>query len=247
MNFDLPFTRETGKTRQSWFQYAMLASLPFSFYFLTLEQWFLSFSVGYVIAVIGQSAGHHRYFSHGSYKLNTFWHYVMCYITTILSIGSVLEWRRVHLIHHQYADTKNDPHPPSYKGILRVYFMSWFDYVYGSRITETSEKMKEKKGIVFFHTYYVYIILFHIAIVSLIDPKLLYALYFFPMFIALNLGGLVNSLLHDENGAKNSRLFSFISGGEGYHLNHHKKPSVVHHPFPDLGGFVIRLIKTKDK
>lgn len=247
MNFELPLTRENGKTRHRWIHYAMILSLPFSFYFLSLEQWFISFAVGYVIAVTGLIAGHHRYFSHGSYKLNTFWHYVMCYITTIISVGSIVEWRRVHLMHHQHSDTNHDPHPPTLKGIKRIYLGPWFGFDYKSKINEPLDKMKEKIEISFFHIYYVYIILFHITVVVFIDPKLLYALYFFPIFIALNLSGLVNALLHDENGPKNSRLFSFIAGGEGFHLTHHEKPYLAHYPFPDLSGFIIRLIKTKDK
>jgi stearoyl-CoA desaturase (delta-9 desaturase) len=246
MKYRLPFTKETTYTRHGWFQYAMVLSLPFSFYFLTLEQWVYSLLVGYVLAIIGQIVGHHRYFSHRSFKLNIFWHYVLCYLTTVLSIGSVLEWRRMHLAHHKYSDTQYDPHSPTYKGILKVFFISWFDYPQGVAISEESEKLKSEKGIVFFHTYYVYIILFHIAIVSLIDPKLLYALYFFPPFLALSMGSLVNSLLHNENGPKDNILLAFIAGGDGYHAIHHEKPYLATYPFPDLAGMIISLIKKKE-
>lgn len=248
MKFELPFTKETGRTRPAPFQYVMLASLPFSFYFLTIEQWLLSLAIAYVIAVFGQSSAHHRYFCHRTFKVNIFWHYVMLFVATILSIGSVLEWTHVHLYHHATADTKDDPHSPMLKGRRKVWFLSWFNFVYGTRVTQMSNKLKNEPGVLFFHTYYVYIIFAYMVTILLIEPKAIYALFFFPMFLSLVFGSIVNSVMHTLDGrTRNIKFVHILTGGEGDHDLHHKHPHLAHFTKPDVGGFFIRLIKTKDK
>ena len=43
--------------------------------------------LGYFIGVVGGIVGLHRYFSHRSFKVNRFWHYVLMFTATIQGLG----------------------------------------------------------------------------------------------------------------------------------------------------------------
>jgi stearoyl-CoA desaturase (delta-9 desaturase) len=239
------FTQESGKSQSGLLQILVLISIPFSFYFLSTEQIFLSFAIGYLIAVFGLLVGLHRYFSHQSYKVNSFNHYVLVFVSTIITNSSILKWSNIHDIHHEYSDSKVDPHSPKHLGKIRAYFRSWFDWDWKLVPTERYEKLKEQKGLVFSDTYYVHIIVSWICLILIVEPMLIWALYSFPVFISLNISSSVNTFTHNEKGDTiNSPILSWILCGDGgYHKEHHEKPWTVCHGFPDLTGYMIKLIR----
>jgi len=239
------FTTESGKSQSGLYQVLVLLSLPFSFYFLSVGELLLSIIVGYVIGVFGLLAGLHRYFSHQSYKTNWFWHHVLVFVSTIITNSSILKWSNIHEIHHEYSDSRVDPHSPKHLGRFRAYFRSWFDWDWKLVETERFSKLRQQSGLVFADTYYVHIIASWIILLLLIEPKLIWALYAFPVFISLNISSSVNTFTHDTNGdIINNRLLSWILCGDGgYHKEHHEKPWTICHKFPDLTGYMIRMIK----
>lgn len=242
------FTTESGRSQSGFYQILVLLSLPFAFYFLSIEQLILSIIVGYVIAVFGLLAGLHRYFSHQSYKTNAFWHYVLVFVSTIITNSSILKWSNIHEIHHEYSDTKVDPHSPKHLGLLRAYFRSWFDWDWKLIPTKRFAKLREQSGLVFADTYYVHIIASWIVLIILIDPMLIWALYSFPVFISLNISSSVNTFTHNEKGdtINDPRLSWILCGDGGYHKEHHEKPWTTSHKFPDLTGFMIRIISLRN-
>jgi stearoyl-CoA desaturase (delta-9 desaturase) len=74
--------------------------------------------------------GLHRYFSHGSFEVNKFWHIVLCFTSCLVTFGSPFSYALMHRAHHKYSDTDKDTHAPTKIGILNVMFFRWkFDSV----------------------------------------------------------------------------------------------------------------------
>ena len=227
------------------YHFLMLVSLPASFFFLSAELFVFSLVVGYLIAVVGLLVGLHRYFSHQSFKTNSFFHYVLVFTSTIITNGSILMWSNVHEIHHNFSDTENDPHSPKYMSRFKVYFKSWFNWGWTFFDSKKLQQLREQVGLEFSHKYYLYIISLWIIFILLVNPLLIWALYFFPVFISLNISSFVNTFTHDKEGNPiNNRWYSILTCGDGgCHKDHHDRPWAVSHKFPDLTGYIIRLIE----
>ena len=247
MHITLPFT-DTGYSRTSYFQYAMLASLPLALYYLPTLNLVLSLIVGYVISLFATFTGMHRYCSHNSYSVNKFWHWILYLAGTIQCVGAPLHWANIHLIHHEHADTEKDPHSPKHMGYIKTFFAGWFEWKHASFKNEIIKKIAKDPAAAFTDRYYVYIIISWVLIVYLINPSLIWALFFFPMFFSLVIPAVINTFSHAINGsgARNNRLLGLVLGGDvAYHQVHHDNPQKDIYQFPDLPGFMIWLIKKK--
>lgn len=66
----------------------------------------------------------HRYAAHAMFKMSKFWEWLFNILTFIFQGSSYLSpyaYGILHRMHHQYADTPNDPHSPIYdKNIFRM-------------------------------------------------------------------------------------------------------------------------------
>jgi sn-1 stearoyl-lipid 9-desaturase len=56
------------------------------------------------------SVGHHRLFSHSAFSCHRLWHYVFAIQGAAFLNSSPIQWAYVHLGHHRYSDTAEDPH-----------------------------------------------------------------------------------------------------------------------------------------
>jgi fatty-acid desaturase len=55
--------------------------------------------------------------------------------------------------------------------------------------------------------------------------------------------GLLNALCHKNGEPRNSFIVNVLTGGEGYHKNHHENPRAWHIGAIDPAAWFIRLIK----
>lgn len=66
----------------------------------------------WAITAAGITVGFHRYFTHGSFKTNTFMKYCLGIAGSLALQGSLSQWVADHRKHHQFSDEEGDPHSP---------------------------------------------------------------------------------------------------------------------------------------
>ena len=71
-----------------------------------------AFALFYVLNVLGESLGHHRYFGHGAFKTSTPMRYALAILAQSGAYGSALYWVADHRRHHAFSDREGDPHSP---------------------------------------------------------------------------------------------------------------------------------------
>ena len=70
------------------------------------------FALATLATSIGVSVGHHRYFTHASFKTSRFGRLLLGVLATISMQGSILRWVADHRRHHRFTDRPGDPHSP---------------------------------------------------------------------------------------------------------------------------------------
>ena len=70
------------------------------------------FLVMYLLGAIGIEISLHRYFSHRAFKAGENMSIFLAVLGSIPAMGPVSFWALTHREHHQYSDSKKDPHSP---------------------------------------------------------------------------------------------------------------------------------------
>ncbi len=209
----------------------------FGFYLVfagQISKWYLL--VGFVcyfwFGILGLTIGLHRYLCHRSFKTSAFWHGFFAITGTLCSVGTVIAWVGLHRHHHLYTDKPEDAHDPRRNGILKTWF-----YIY-KRVVISEKYVRPELNsplLVFLHRYYFLVIFAYIILLAAIDPMLIIWAYSVPacgVYVGLSA---VTTIAHihgyktyeSDDEARNSWLASLLSGGEGWHNNHHVFPA--HH------------------
>jgi len=186
------------------------------------------------------TAGYHRYFAHRSYRMNRVMQLVMAVGGTTAAQKGPLWWAGNHRDHHRFADTEADVHSP-----LRGFWWSHVGWILCDRYG--SVDYEEKIG-----DFARYPELRFVDKYNLVGPWLLaIGCYLWGGWSALVVGFFwstvllwhgtftVNSLAHvlgrrryaTADTSRNSLLIALYTGGEGWHNNHHFRPSSVRQGF----------------
>ena len=223
----------------------VIAAALMSFTHFSLMTNVLHLAIGYLFAVIGLSVGLHKYFTHSSFKTNIFAHYFLMIISTIVTLGSHIEWAAVHRKHHRFSETKDDPHSPKYHGykVFFIYLLAPFMKHLKDVEPKYAGKLIRDKDLVFVHNYYHLLIALYIILLFIIDPYLIFPLYIFPVFSSIYGLGLSIVAVHLNGKVQNNMLVHILTGGEGIHEFHHKYPSS--HEKMGLSGIIIKLLRSK--
>jgi stearoyl-CoA desaturase (delta-9 desaturase) len=72
----------------------------------------------YALLMFGISGGHHRYFSHRSYKTSRAAQFALATIGCLAFQRGPIWWSSHHNYHHQHSDTEHDPHSPVTGSVL---------------------------------------------------------------------------------------------------------------------------------
>ena len=215
-----------------------LAPLAAFFVTVTWQDWVLC-AVLYVTRMFCITAGYHRYFSHRSYKMGRVAQFLMAFGGTMAIQKGPLWWAGHHRIHHRYTDLDGDVHSP------REGF--WWSHV--GWILSTKYKETDLDGIKDFAAYPE---LRWLEKYNWVGPRALgiasFLLFgwgglligFFLSTVLLWHGTfLVNSMAHivgrrryaTPDTSRNSFVIAVITGGEGWHNNHHYLPASVRQGF----------------
>jgi len=215
-----------------------LAPLAAFFVVVTWQDWLLC-ALLYVIRMFFVTAGYHRYFSHRSYRMGRVAQFVAAFGGTTAVQKGPLWWAGHHRLHHRYTDLDDDVHSPR-DGI-------WWSHV--GWILSTKYKQTDLSTIKDFAAYPE---LRFLERHSWIGPWLLgtacfliggwggLLIGFFLSTVLLWHGTfLVNSMAHlvgrrryaTPDTSRNSMIVALITGGEGWHNNHHYLPASARQGF----------------
>ncbi|KAK7579875.1 hypothetical protein V9T40_000504 [Parthenolecanium corni] len=198
-----------------------------------------------ILSEIGVICAAHRYWSHRSFKaewpLRVF--FMVC--QTLTFQYSILQWVRIHRVHHKFSDTPRDPHNAN-AGLFFSH-IGWILIHPSEEVTEELKKiyvddLKKDRIVMFQHRYYIPLTILLCYILPTIIPCYFWRESVFMTFcvavslrlvIVLHLTGLTNSLAHmqgkkpfDKNIRPGDSLLAwFLSfGDEGWHNYHHVFP-----------------------
>ncbi|KAL8171733.1 hypothetical protein V2J09_023537 [Rumex salicifolius] len=209
--------------------------------------------------LFGICLSYHRNLSHRSFKLPKWLEYLFAYCGVLALQGSPIDWVSTHRYHHQYCDSKKDPHSP-----LEGFWFSHMNWLFDTT-TNISKRCGEPSNVAdlekqafyrFIKTTYV---LHPLAL-----GALLYAFGGFPYVVwgmavrtvwVYHITWLVNSACHVWGNqawntgdlSRNNWWVALLSFGEGWHNNHHAFEYSARHGLQwwqiDATWYVIRLLQ----
>ncbi len=215
-----------------------LAPLAAVFTVVTWEDWLLC-AVLYLVRMFCITAGYHRYFSHRSFRAGRVVQFLLAFGGTTAVQKGPLWWAGHHRMHHRHSDLDDDIHSP------RDGF--WWSHV--GWILSTRYKATDLAAIRDFAAYPELRLLDRY---SLVGPWALgltcFALggwgalligFFLSTVLLWHGTFVVNSLTHlfgrrrfaTSDTSRNSMLIAMITGGEGWHNNHHYLPASARQGF----------------
>jgi stearoyl-CoA desaturase (Delta-9 desaturase) len=214
--------------------------------FFTPAGWsaILIFLTTYTLHVFALTAGYHRYFSHKTYKTSRTFQFLMALLGTTAAQRDPLWWASHHRLHHQYADTEEDPHSP----IRRGFWWAHLGWVMRRECMETRfDRIKD------FAKYpelrwlnrhpYLPAILFALLLYSLgaglekaapqwgaSGTQFLFYGFFLSTIAVYHVTFSINSILHmygkrpyhTADQSRNNWPIALLTMGEGWHNNHHR-------------------------
>jgi stearoyl-CoA desaturase (delta-9 desaturase) len=215
-----------------------VAPLAAFFVTVTWQDWVLC-GVLYAVRMFCITAGYHRYFSHRTYKMNRTFQFLMAVAGTTAVQKGPLWWASHHRIHHRFTDLDGDVHSP------RDGF--WWSHV--GWILSTRYKQTDLGNIADFAKYpelrlverYQWVGPWALGVACFLIGGWGGLLVGFFLSTVLLWHGtfLVNSMAHivgrrryaTPDTSRNSFIVAVITGGEGWHNNHHYLPASVRQGF----------------
>jgi stearoyl-CoA desaturase (delta-9 desaturase) len=192
--------------------------------------------LSYILTTLVFSIGWHRYFVHRCFKTSPNIEYFFLIIGSSIGLGSVKKWVSEHFSHHKNTDdTKLDPH--SIKNGFFYAYIGWlfyekkFEYPY-KRISKPMQfQDRFVLPITIISSFIFPFILYHSIFESsfaesfIIGVCLRCAISQQTLFLLTSFSHMFGE--HDKekiSTATNSKVIALITLGEGFHLNHHKRP-----------------------
>lgn len=238
--------------------FQMLAGLAFVYglFSFTFTEWLSVVAIYFVTGCLGVSITYHRLLSHNAFKVGRWYEIFGTLCATYGLVGSSLAWVNNHRAHHRFADTRDDPHAPTFLGFQTVQWLSMFTS--STRLMFIKKLLRDRFHVLIHRNY----ILIHILILSLwlifgsVHAAAVY--YLAPAFVLWHMGSLINTICHSRFGyrnfdvndlSKNNLVLGFIVWGEGWHNNHHKQPFAKKYGVKwwefDISYLIIRMIENE--
>lgn len=207
-----------------------------------------SLAVAAVLWVLAQNAGigmsYHRQLTHRGFTTPKWVEYTMAVCATLALEGGPLFWVAVHRLHHQVTDKPGDPHSPR-DGAWWSH-LGWMLY---GRLHNHDPLLPRYVPDLEKQPFYHWLSRFHWVPVTLVGVGLLLAggrahgvswvLWgvFLRVVLGLHVTWAVNSATHmwgsrrfqTRDDSRNNWWVALLSGGEGWHNNHHAHPVSARH------------------
>lgn len=205
---------------------------------------FIVFAATYVLHVFALTAGYHRYFSHKSFKTSRTFQFVLAVLGCTAAQRDPLWWASHHRMHHQNADTEDDPHSPRHHGFWWAH-MGWvmkrelmhtdFDKVRDfAKYPELLWLNRHPYAPAFLFAWFL------LGLGTLLDHlrpdwgvsgwQFVFYGFFLSTVVVYHVTFCINSVAHIygrkrydiEDDSRNNWLLGLLAMGEGWHNNHHR-------------------------
>jgi stearoyl-CoA desaturase (delta-9 desaturase) len=233
---------------------ALVALFMFTWkaFFCFLGLWVVSINMG-----IGM--GYHRLLTHRGYRTPRWLEYFLSICGTLALEGGPIFWVATHRVHHQLTDREGDPHTPHDGG--------WWSHagwiLSGDALHHETALMaryapdlaKDRFQIWLSKYHYVPMIVVGLALLAFGGWSCVMWGIFLRVTLGLHATWLVNSATHmwgsrrfsTRDESRNNWWVALITGGEGWHNNHHAHPVSVRHGLTwwefDMNFYGIWLLK----
>jgi stearoyl-CoA desaturase (delta-9 desaturase) len=222
----------------------------------------------YIFAInFGIGMGYHRLLVHRGYQVPKAIEYFLAVCGTLSLEGGPIAWVATHRVHHQHSDQEGDPHTPQ-EG-------KWWSHVgwiiSGRALNTQTATLAHYAPDLAKDRFQVWLSKYHWVPLTMLGISLLVigflfggvkagiSLFLWGIFLRVTLGlhatWLVNSATHlygrrrfeTRDDSRNSWWVALVTGGEGWHNNHHANPVSARHGLAwyefDLNYYGIWLLK----
>jgi stearoyl-CoA desaturase (delta-9 desaturase) len=222
-------------------------------------------AVIYVLAVnVGIGMCYHRLLTHRGYQTPKWIEYVMTMCATLSLEGGPIFWVSTHRVHHQLSDREGDPHTPREGG--------WWAHagwvLYGESLHAQTRALARYSRDLSKDRFHVWLSKYHWLPITISALLLLaggwiwggllngIAMVLWGVALRVTLGlhatWLVNSATHlwgsrrfeTRDDSRNLWWVALLTGGEGWHNNHHAHPQSARHGLAwyefDLNWYAIK-------
>ena len=183
------------------------------------------------LRMFGITAGHHRYFSHRTYKMGRLTQFAMAWLACSAAQKGVLWWAGNHRHHHKYSDMPEDPHSPVQHGFWQSH-VGWF--LLETQWDDINPKMlrefRKYPEIIWLEKYHWVPVAALALLCTLIDGWTGFLVGFLWSTVILwHATYTINSLAHvigtrrynTKDDSRNNWWLALLTMGEGWHNNHH--------------------------
>lgn len=199
-------------------------------------------AVIYFFAVnVGIGMGYHRLLTHRGYRTPKWVEYFLAVCGTLSLEGGPIFWVATHRVHHQLSDHAGDPHTPRDGGWWA--HVGWIisgdamNYETALMARYAPDLAKDKFMVLLSRYHYVPMVVLGLLLLAFGGwPFVLWGI-FLRVVVGLHATWLVNSATHmwgsqrfrTRDDSRNSWWVALITGGEGWHNNHHAYPVSARH------------------
>jgi fatty-acid desaturase len=196
----------------------------------------------YVLAInVGIGMGYHRLLTHRGYRTPKWVEYCLAICGTLSLEGGPIFWVSTHRIHHKHSDKHGDPHTPA-DGTWWAH-AGWI--MHGESLHQDTALANRYAPDLAKDRFHVLLSKYHWVPLTTVGVILLvtggWPLVFWGIFLRTTLGlhstWLVNSATHlwgsrrfeTRDDSRNNWWVALLTGGEGWHNNHHAHPVSARH------------------
>jgi stearoyl-CoA desaturase (delta-9 desaturase) len=231
---------------------------------------FLTF---YFFTLMGISVGFHRLFAHRSFKTGTLVAMLFAVFGTWAGQGPLVHWVSNHRRHHKFSDKPGDPHSPNLHGSgfwnkLKGCWHAHIGSMFACEVTNYavySPDILRNKPLMWINNHYLTILMSGLLLPAVIGGLVSWDLNgaatgllwggLVRMFVVHHAIWSITSVAHvfgnkanpSDDESRNSFVLAMLTGGEGWHNNHHAFPSAAIMSRTwwrvDLGGLVIGTLE----
>jgi len=218
-------------------------------------------AVFFVLWIIGQNVGigmsYHRLLTHRGYTTPKWVEYALAGCGTLALQGGPIYWVAVHRLHHQLTDRPGDPHSPRDGG-----WWSHTGWILHGTLRNRNALLNRYAPDLTRDPFYVWLSRWHWVPTVIVGIGLYFAGgwswvpwgIFLRVTLGLHVTWLVNSATHmwgsrrfdTRDDSRNNWWVALLTGGEGWHNNHHAHPVSARHGMAwyevDVNYLGIRLL-----
>jgi stearoyl-CoA desaturase (delta-9 desaturase) len=190
---------------------------------------------------MGIGMGYHRLLTHRGYRVPKWLEYFLAVCGTLALEGGPVFWVATHRVHHQHSDHEGDPHTP-HDGTYWAH-VGWI--ISGRAMHSETALLGRYAPDLTRDRFYVWLSKYHWVPLTTVGLLLLavggWSMVLWGIFLRVTLGlhatWLVNSATHlwgqrrfeTRDDSRNNWWVALLTGGEGWHNNHHAHPVSARH------------------